>query len=242
MAACSRCPAPDCGTKKNGRPYLQCARCRARDKDRRPPRGPVRGRVCAGCGDELDPNMSMNAHYCSSKCRYEFRDDPCRVECAGGCGERIMLSVSSLPAGKAKCQDCRRRDADWPRVRTLGTCSKCDRPSQAKDLCASHYGKKWRKDHGKPYYSKYAWWIDPKKRYAIYNRDQWTCGLCGLPVDREWDFNSPNAPTLDHIVPRSQGGAHDPSNLTTAHAYCNAIRRDQDFTEFIIWRALDLTT
>ena len=38
-----------------------------------------------------------------------------------------------------------------------------------------------------------------------------TCHLCG----------GAGADTVDHLVPLSMGGTHDPSNLRVAHRYCN---------------------
>lgn len=162
----------------------------------------------------------------------------------------------SLPVGEATCLPCR-RSRSWPPshgasgYRRGCRCDVCREGVRAKQ---AKYVEKYRAEHGvnpSTFYKKrggYAdshrndWWIDPKRRYAIYDRDEWTCGLCGGEVDREWTRKSPTAATLDHIVPRSLGGTHDDDNLTTAHAYCNAIRQDQDFTEFVIWAALEKIT
>jgi 5-methylcytosine-specific restriction endonuclease McrA len=62
------------------------------------------------------------------------------------------------------------------------------------------------------------------KRADIYERDKWTCQLCGEPVERGAKFPAPLAPSLDHIVPLSRGGDHDITNLQTAHVRCNASR------------------
>ena len=56
----------------------------------------------------------------------------------------------------------------------------------------------------------------------IFERDGWTCGLCGDAIDpwRRW----PDAlsASLDHILPVSLGGAHERSNVQAAHLSCNA--------------------
>lgn len=67
-------------------------------------------------------------------------------------------------------------------------------------------------------------WIDPKMRRELYERDSWECALCERPVDREAHWNADFAPSLDHIMPRSLGGSHDPENLRTAHRICNSLR------------------
>lgn len=67
-------------------------------------------------------------------------------------------------------------------------------------------------------------WIGGLTRYAIYDRDGWTCQLCMCPLRTDVAGTDPQAPSLDHIVPRSLGGSDDPSNLRAAHFGCNAAR------------------
>lgn len=57
---------------------------------------------------------------------------------------------------------------------------------------------------------------------AIFNRDGWTCKLCGLPVDRNRDAPDPASPTIDHIIPLCQGGPHTVDNVQCAHFLCNS--------------------
>jgi 5-methylcytosine-specific restriction endonuclease McrA len=52
-------------------------------------------------------------------------------------------------------------------------------------------------------------------------RDGDVCQLCGLPVVDE-PFPHPLSPTFDHIMPLSQGGLHERSNLQLAHFSCNS--------------------
>ena len=61
-------------------------------------------------------------------------------------------------------------------------------------------------------------------RAAIFDRDGWVCGICSLPVDRAVAFPDPGAPTLDHVIPMSQGGGHVASNVQLAHFYCNTAK------------------
>lgn len=59
----------------------------------------------------------------------------------------------------------------------------------------------------------------PIDREAIFERDGWLCGICGEQVER-------HHASLDHIVPISLGGAHEPSNVRLAHSLCNSRRGD----------------
>jgi hypothetical protein len=55
-------------------------------------------------------------------------------------------------------------------------------------------------------------WIDREERNAIYERDGFACRYCG----------STKRLSLDHIIPRAQGGGDNPSNLVTACRSCNS--------------------
>lgn len=63
-------------------------------------------------------------------------------------------------------------------------------------------------------------------RYAIYERDGWRCQLCRKKVDPTLSHNAKWGPSLDHVVPRTQGGADTPDNLQLAHRHCNSVKCD----------------
>lgn len=54
----------------------------------------------------------------------------------------------------------------------------------------------------------------PATRAAVMLRDAYTCQYCGATPGRQ-------LLTVDHVVPRSRGGAHDWGNLVTACTRCN---------------------
>lgn len=62
-------------------------------------------------------------------------------------------------------------------------------------------------------------WIDQVIRLAIYMRDDFKCLYCRRKLT---NTTSPFDLTLDHLVPRAQGGTHDIKNLVTACRSCNS--------------------
>jgi 5-methylcytosine-specific restriction endonuclease McrA len=66
----------------------------------------------------------------------------------------------------------------------------------------------------------------------IFNRDNWTCQLCGEPVQRDAKVPHFLAPTLDHIVPLAKGGSHTKENLQLAHFICNSRKSDREVGQF----------
>ncbi|MFI5992496.1 HNH endonuclease [Streptomyces sp. NPDC051362] len=71
--------------------------------------------------------------------------------------------------------------------------------------------------------------VEHVSRPEVYERDQWTCQLCGEAVLRYEVVPHPQAPTLDHIVALAQGGTHESANVQLAHFYCNTIKNDGEW-------------
>ena len=70
---------------------------------------------------------------------------------------------------------------------------------------------------------------DVRAMYA--QRDNWTCGLCGmqiLPLNSNEVLNL----SIDHIVPQSKGGSDYPSNVRATHQGCNKSRRNKPTESF----------
>ena len=63
-------------------------------------------------------------------------------------------------------------------------------------------------------------------RIKVFSRANWKCQLCGTATPRSLlGTMQPNAPTLDHIVPISKGGAHAYLNLQCACWACNCWKK-----------------
>ena len=66
--------------------------------------------------------------------------------------------------------------------------------------------------------------VEAFDRVEVFERDGWMCALCGEPVDRAATFPAPLSASLDHIIPISRGGTHEPSNAQCTHLRCNVIK------------------
>lgn len=64
------------------------------------------------------------------------------------------------------------------------------------------------------------------KDVEIFERDGWRCQLCSKPTNRVYSRRDMLSPTLDHIIPISQGGGHIRSNVQLAHLICNSRKAD----------------
>jgi 5-methylcytosine-specific restriction endonuclease McrA len=61
----------------------------------------------------------------------------------------------------------------------------------------------------------------------IYERDRFTCQICGRRMEMKAKVPHPLAPTVDHIVPYAANGLHEPANVQAAHFRCNSQRSDK---------------
>jgi 5-methylcytosine-specific restriction endonuclease McrA len=61
-----------------------------------------------------------------------------------------------------------------------------------------------------------------KFTYAeIFERDNWICGICSEPINKELKWPDVKSVSLDHIIPVSKGGSHIRTNVQAAHLGCN---------------------
>lgn len=80
----------------------------------------------------------------------------------------------------------------------------------------------WRRDRqSRRRAIKAAATVELFRSIDVYERDQWRCGICHLPVDADLRHPHPASASLDHMVPLSRGGAHALSNVQLAHLSCN---------------------
>lgn len=60
----------------------------------------------------------------------------------------------------------------------------------------------------------------------VYERDNWTCYICGVKVIKSSNYRKDMA-TIDHVIPLSKGGSHTYENVKTCCHSCNSKKRDK---------------
>lgn len=69
-------------------------------------------------------------------------------------------------------------------------------------------------------------WRGSKTRHkmsvsVLAKRDGTTCAICGEGIDMALRYPDMKRASVDHVLPYSLGGTHDPENLALAHLVCN---------------------
>jgi hypothetical protein len=210
---------------------VQCIAAKRRD-DHTPKRN------CKSCGKEFQrlKRRDDSAVYCSRECAFAFKAHRpfCSVyfPICRGC-DRLFTSWTKR--SKYCCHNCKPRPIYIPKPIKTIACASCGCQIQTRpgrggtrtycDLCAeSAYhdtrkaAKRLRKARRKNAF------VARVPCSEIYKRDGWKCGICHRKVNPSLKVPHPFAKTIDHIIPLSKGGTHEPRNTQLAHFICNSKR------------------
>lgn len=196
------------------------------------------------------PASGPRASYCSAGCRSrsgyartgKTRDATRRAEAREkrlcqwlGCGEVLREAGGKRPS--KWCAEHRRERKRIESPDNLAReCSEadCTRPVRARNVCSMHW-KRLRADeigHTKQsfdgdrmrrHYERRTWQKAGENVTVagLRERDGDACGICGMPIDFSLSGRNALGRSVDHVLPRSKGGAHSWANTQLAHLRCN---------------------
>ena len=234
--ACARNP---CGTVASYKRGCRCADCRAaiaadmreyyasRKAQGRPMRQGRKNRkafngFCERCGSEFQSEREQR--FCSMKCFGRYNSQRQRNVYSTELVRYQRPEVVAPPTPVTVVTSPK-----WWGVIVNGPCAWCGESFTALSGAAKYCSQACSRKVDRARRGDFM--PEPRFRYAIYRRDAWTCQLCFEPVDRDpcGDDYNPWSPSLDHIIPRSHGGADSWENLRLAHAWCNSVRGAEDY-------------
>lgn len=206
---CPECAGP-ITQPEHGRPRRFCSdSCKKRSTNRaqnrrRQPVGQHAERKCE-CGTQFNPSRSDQV-YCAPKC-------------GRNAGQRRRYRDEPLRQGvvfRFKCVECG-SDFEAAKINAKWCSSACRIRTTGRDS-SRRRGPKNLDDA--PYTDR-----------EIFDRDGWRCHLCKKLVRKTANRNHPDGATIDHLVPRADGGADAPSNVATAHLRCNLAKGRKPMNE-----------
>lgn len=166
---------------------------------------------CPFCGKDFETTLSYK-RYCSGECAYQAILNQKREQWAEAYEPRAF-----------SCKECDRVIITECGNKASIFCS---------IACQEKYGKQVYKKHRKEQ-MRFAY-RTPVSFKKIYLRDKGVCKICEMPVlfdksSHKW------AATIDHIIPLSKGGTHEPSNCQLAHRLCNSVKLTEEEEFQIDW-------
>lgn len=172
-------------------------------------------RPCAQCGVAFSPKRDR-AVYCSRKCCYRAISVRSRDKENLRRRRKTAKRRASLSA-----RDCRQCGQSFKPLRRSGAV-----------YCSERCGiSAWAKRHPEVAYAGRlrrrarlrGVETETIKPLVVFERDGWTCQLCGQPAPRRLlRTSSPHKPTVDHITPIAKGGTHTYANVQCACSRCNS--------------------
>ena len=169
------------------------------------------GRECGVCGAWMDRPRG-DRKYCSQKCM------------------SLAYGIRHHDAKQCECAECGKGFATEYGNKLRAYCShSCSRTAGNREN--RHRNREARQQQGaRRRERKRSGTMSIKVRRPglanLAERDQWRCGICRLRVDMERRYPDPLSPSLDHILPLSQGGRHERSNVQLSHLGCNVKKND----------------
>jgi hypothetical protein len=214
---------------------LQCRNCHTAARHIKlgsKPQKHLPDRNCPWCGTTFHGDHAR-AKYCSEACHYAARSKPdasrvhfqycknCRQAFASPTGGRVYCSddcrVTALKANaytrNPNCPDC--GDTRDFYQHYCPTCVLRRRREQQRA------GRQQRRA-----LIRNAPLTEPVNARLVYERDDWTCGICRRPVDPSVIYPDPGSPSLDHVIPLARNGSHTYLNTQLAHLACNQDKSD----------------
>lgn len=235
--SCKVCGSPFQRMRLSGRPRLYCSDACRKWTQNNP--GETRSpgvQKCTDCGELIRPDRRMNDLRCPpEKClqchtqamllAYVPPEAKCKV-----CG---LIFPSRLKHRVSDC--CSRKCREWGRRNPGKTrppsqpCEVCGKPFPSwhnSKVCSPQCRQDTLAEGVRRYNARKrgAATGEPVLRSQIAERDGWRCGICGRKVNADLTGPHPMSKSLDHIIPLSLGGAHDPANVRLAHLVCNVKR------------------
>jgi hypothetical protein len=200
---------------KRGRIARFCSReCR---------RGALPERACAVCSKTFRP-VNHTTTRCSNSCAHtgkRLAAKPCSV-----CGWEFQPTTVKQRSCSTLCARVQQQRSRQEKAGSLATCSSCGTTYAAKSLTAgAHYCSKTCRDREANHRRRCltpAHYVGPVNLRIVRAQDNHRCYLCGLAVCDDVHHLHSLAPSLDHVVPLSQGGLHCYENVRLAHVGCNA--------------------
>lgn len=194
---------------------------------------------CAWCDAEVAKDPGRAKKYAFIVCGYECRSALMQATGSGSWASGALRAPSERkPRTPTRSELPDDHPARWFGAKsdiTYSTCEECGRSivvrvwrdgsGRVRRFCPNGMCKQRRAQRRRRARERNAI-SDGYTRIEIFLRDDWTCWICGDPVNRDADPRDLDAPTVDHKIALAAGGSDTRDNVATAHRWCNSVKRE----------------
>lgn len=167
--------------------------------------------ICAVCGKEF--NGYVNSKRCSDGCRKEYSSI------------RSYKRSKEIHNNKTNPRECGECGISFNPE--YGNKHRCFCSNNCSIRFANRVVKQKRRAVKKNAF------VAPVSYKLIYERDGGICQLCGKKVRMQIKWPDQTCGSIDHIIPLSIGGTHEPKNVQLAHHICNSFKGNRAMGEQI---------
>lgn len=178
---------------------------------------------CENCGAEfVDRSLAKHGRWCSARCSWQVYREANREALRER--DRAYKAANRDAVLERKRQYHKaNREAILARNRKYNEENREARNAKVREYGQTEGGRAAKRRHeDKRRALKINAFVEAVDRQAIFKRDGYTCQLCGKKVDMNKAGPDPMSPSIDHILPLSKGGTHEPRNVQLAHLGCNS--------------------
>lgn len=204
----------------------------------------AKAKKCKICGKII---TGINGNYCSDKCKNiykekhpiiniciqcgnEFKGRSNSKYCSDKCHKKYMHNIYVEHKLTNEYQDELRRTREkyQSQIEYIKTiCIECGKEiitnkNDIKKYCSYKCSRKETKRTRRA--RKRDAYVDAVRFIDIYLRDKGKCQLCGKKINLKHKSSHPMSASLDHMIPLSLGGTHEPKNVQLAHMICNSLK------------------
>lgn len=223
--ACATCGCNISHRMGNAQYCASCTEDRPKAHEESRKKRAARPALCPQCESEYTAH-APEQKYCSMRCSLKATRaaqlSKVLTKTCLACGDQFTTRDARVVGCSTACKHWARKYPGRTRA-LLSQCETCGNLFEGSRAnmrfcsrrCIAYAGKHIRRarERGND--------AEPVSRSAILERDRWKCQLCRKPIPKTLKAPHPRSPSLDHIIPLSQGGAHRPANVQAAHLGCN---------------------
>lgn len=197
---------------------------------------------CASCGQTayLGTRSRPASEAMCNPCRreaYARTAKPCLI-----CGETFSPRSATGVVCSATCRTAYLRKAGAaryqrirPRERDCVVCSRSFPIDGHRAVCSDTCAKtrqraRWLNRQA----AMRGAFVAPVNRLEIFQRDRWRCYRCGCRLLKTASIPNPRTATLDHLVPLTRDGTHEPANVRACCYACNLSKGNRGGNEQLL--------